>query len=103
MNNLCPVCGYKHTPEEHSICSCCGTEFGYDDCSLSHEELRNNWLKNGAKWFSTVSQPSGGWNYALAFHQLYKSNLLKTEFRNNSSTFDTSPLNVDEFEYEVVA
>ncbi len=41
----CPVCGYamNYPPKDHHICPVCLTEFGYDDCGTSYEELRERW------------------------------------------------------------
>lgn len=57
----CRVCGYKYqdptwfedeTPS-HDICVCCGVQFGYEDTQQEAvREYRNNWMQNGAKWFS---------------------------------------------------
>jgi len=67
---ICPVCGYskldtaplvyKTNNKTHysytngaptfTICSCCGTEFGYDDDECSWEDLRAKWIKKGAIW-----------------------------------------------------
>jgi hypothetical protein len=59
---VCPVCGYSDLPSPpyvngqgywaHEICPSCGTQFGYDDCDTSHEELRQRWLALGAAWWS---------------------------------------------------
>jgi hypothetical protein len=52
----CPVCNYDKLiePPDHTweICPKCGTEFGYDDCVATHEELREEWLAKGGTWFS---------------------------------------------------
>ena len=56
----CPVCGYGQMsgpPENYNICPSCGTEFGYDDLSKSHRQLRNQWLASGANWFSLATPP----------------------------------------------
>jgi hypothetical protein len=55
MSYLCLVCGYSqmpHPPRDYNICPCCGVEYGLDDVFDSHEELRNQWLRDGARWFS---------------------------------------------------
>ena len=58
----CPVCGYDELDEpaydEHgcssfSICPSCGTEFGYNDSTVVHEELRKRWIDAGMRWWST--------------------------------------------------
>lgn len=65
----CPVCGFhdaKLPPFEdgqnnwyQEICPSCGTQFGYDDASLSHQALRLRWIENGAKWSSSAPAPIG--------------------------------------------
>ena len=51
--STCPVCGYQHLSQppydghgcaSFDICPCCGTEFGYDDSSATHEVLRRRWI-----------------------------------------------------------
>lgn len=62
---LCPVCGYnklEHPPEDYFICPSCGTEFGYDDFTATHDELRRRWLNRGAPWFSSFTAPPENWN-----------------------------------------
>lgn len=64
---LCPVCGYNDAlapPYKNGqydwyqeICPSCGTQFGYDDCGISHQELRRKWLAGGARWWSSSPQP----------------------------------------------
>jgi hypothetical protein len=59
----CPVCYFyklAEEPKDYNICECCGTEFGNDDCDLSHEELRNAWIDSGARWF--FREPPPLWN-----------------------------------------
>lgn len=61
----CPVCAYSEMPdpaEEGNICPCCGTEFGYDDDGVSHRQLRDEWVANGAPWFSTVIAAPINWS-----------------------------------------
>lgn len=65
MKYMCPVCGFDEMPfppEDHNICSCCGTEFGYHDLRQSHADLRRRWLERGAPWFSERMPPPVGWN-----------------------------------------
>lgn len=59
----CPVCFYAlgFAPEDYRICPCCGTEFGNDDLYVTHEQLRAEWISNGAPWFSTVTSRPQGW------------------------------------------
>lgn len=46
----CPVCGYGGLTEPPSDFTICPTEFGYDDATRSHEELREEWVRNGSRW-----------------------------------------------------
>lgn len=56
----CPVCGYKaRVPPwgvngdspTHSICPCCGVQWGYQDLIVeSRDEYRDGWLAAGAHW-----------------------------------------------------
>ena len=58
MHYRCLVCGYgemPHPPRAYNICPCCGIEYGFDDAFDSHQELRNEWLMHGARWFSNIS------------------------------------------------
>jgi hypothetical protein len=50
-------------PRDYSICPCCGTEFGYHDAIRSHEELRNEWIRSGARWHSSIVAAPLGWNW----------------------------------------
>jgi hypothetical protein len=67
----CPVCFYPELsfpPADYNICPSCGTEFGYDDVSKSWDELRQEWVKRGAVWFSDKTPKPEGWDAAK---QLY--------------------------------
>lgn len=73
MTFSCPVCGFDGLGAPHrdrlgcasfDICPCCGTEFGYDDASRSHADLRRAWRQGGARWRSRSSPPPAGWNPA---------------------------------------
>lgn len=62
---MCPVCGFAYLRDDainHGICPSCGTEFGYDDASISHEILRFEWLRSGATWFDNSVAPPKHWN-----------------------------------------
>jgi hypothetical protein len=70
MKINCNVCGYWGVSnEEHSICRCCGTHFGFDDynkaddmgiidrygdfdAELVYPELLKIWIDNGCEFFS---------------------------------------------------
>lgn len=67
----CTVCGYPDLSEPpvdeygcatFSICPCCGIEFGYDDATTSHQDLRQRWLEAGAVWFSKQMPRPDDWN-----------------------------------------
>ena len=64
MTYRCPVCGYgmPFAPEDNNICSCCGTEYGYDDRSKTYAEIAQDWTSHGAKWFSVYVTPPPNWN-----------------------------------------
>jgi hypothetical protein len=63
MTYSCPVCMFErlpYRPAEYHICMCCGTEFGNDDAELSHDQLREMWVADGAFWF--FGNPPANWN-----------------------------------------
>lgn len=76
---LCPVCGYSNLSDKpydeygcpsYEICSCCGTEFGYDDNSTNHLALREKWISNGMNWWSKSIKPPKDWNPLLQLGSL---------------------------------
>jgi transcription initiation factor IIE alpha subunit len=53
--HICPVCDYAGLdgpPENWQICPQCGTEFGYDDATKTHQQLREEWERGGRQWWS---------------------------------------------------
>lgn len=63
--HTCPVCGFdklEFPPANHTICDCCGTEFGLDDYDESHAFLRLKWMSKGMTWFNTFSPPPKNWS-----------------------------------------
>ena len=75
----CRVCGLMQadftwgndgaTPS-HNICSCCGVEFGYEDClPESIRKYRSGWLSAGAKWTWPKDKPAG-WQLELQLAQI---------------------------------
>ncbi|MGO1080013.1 hypothetical protein [Inquilinus sp. CA228] len=67
MSFACPVCrfpGLEEAPyDEHGcasfdICPCCGTQFGYDDATTGHSELRARWIAGGKRWWSEKGPPA---------------------------------------------
>ena len=83
----CPVCGYnqlRYPPRNENICPSCYTEFGYDDATKTHDELRAEWLANGAHWEGmNVMPPPAGWN---PFTQLANLEKARPTSREISST-----------------
>lgn len=70
----CPVCLYPNLEEpyvdgSYNICPSCGIEFGYDDSTplgieaqtTIHQELRQQWIKEGCKWFSQAIKKPTWW------------------------------------------
>ena len=65
----CRVCGWTHasppwgengSSPTFEICSCCGTEFGYEDANADAiKSARQRWIDSGGKWFSPAMRPSG--------------------------------------------
>jgi hypothetical protein len=78
MTYTCPVCGYQNLPFpplDYEICPSCGTEFEYHDARRTHAELRENWIRAGALWHSSVVPKPYGWNPVL---QLVDAGLLES-------------------------
>lgn len=61
---MCPVCGFlmEEPPCDYNICASCGTEFGLHDVNMTVDELRADWLRNGAKWWSNFQNAPAGWD-----------------------------------------
>lgn len=78
----CRVCGldYDESPwgpdglsPDHSICECCGGEFGYDDYTPdSARKYRAAWLAAGATWFYPNVKPEG-WHLPTQLSQIPSS------------------------------
>lgn len=77
----CPVCGFPglseppydaHGCASFEICPSCGTEFGYDDATRCHADLRKSWVAAGMPWWSKAIQPPQDWD---AQGQLRKAGL----------------------------
>lgn len=69
----CPVCGYdklSEAPLDFTICPSCGTEFEYDDAFATHIQLRADWLRKGARWWSPVDPQPEGWDPYLQLSTL---------------------------------
>ncbi|MBB3644210.1 putative amidophosphoribosyltransferase [Rhizobium sp. BK619] len=71
-NNCCRVCGYELSAPPWGddgnsptweICPCCGTEFGYEDCTpASARNKRQQWISGGMKWFNQKEKPEN-WSF----------------------------------------
>ena len=68
---ICPVCGYPALEEpaydvygysSFEICSSCGVEFGYEDFSKSHPQLRREWIKGSKEWSSVTINAPADWD-----------------------------------------
>lgn len=65
----CRVCGWvlaeppwgeDGRSPSYEICSCCGCEFGYEDCRASGIlTYRKKWIDSGGVWFSPKDKPEG--------------------------------------------
>jgi hypothetical protein len=72
QDNYCRVCGYElleapwgadNQSPTWEICPCCGTEFGYEDCTpASARKKRNDWISCGMEWFDARRRPMN-WNF----------------------------------------
>ncbi len=66
-SDFCRVCGLDQgePPWDENgndpsfvICDCCGTEAGYEDCSIeSTKRARKVWLDCGGKWWEEKRKP----------------------------------------------
>ena len=74
----CPVCGFgmDEPPSDFNICSSCGTEFGLHDENVSFAQLRAEWLRNGAQWWSRFLQPPQQWDPFMQVSALLEGGLL---------------------------
>lgn len=62
------------------ICECCGVEFGYEDSSLQGIlNYREQWLRNGAKWFAARRKPDN-WDVDAQLNQIPR------KYRDDCST-----------------
>ena len=85
MRYPCPTCGYPLSDPiaDADICPSCGTQFGYSDSGRSYAELRETWVRHGARWHSRVVRVPRLWNpwlqliqaghnYAVPFQVAFK-------------------------------
>ena len=61
---ICPVCGYpmQDPPRDNNLCPSCGTEFGYHDAGRTFQDIRQEWLRSGAHWWSRYEKQPYNWN-----------------------------------------
>lgn len=85
--HTCPVCGYgddlDFRPRDYQICGCCGTEFGYDDRTLSHDQLRAEWIQRGCPWFDQLEPRPVRWS---AYDQLQRAKLIPSNAALGTTT-----------------
>ena len=88
--STCPVCGFDKLSrplEQFDICPCCGTEFGYDDSALTHEQLRIQWIRSGADWWSETTEPPADWNPIV---QLIEGKILPVKPASENDSIETT-------------
>jgi len=82
--HICTVCGYEKLeyPQRDSkgyptfcICPCCGFESGFhDDClEMTIEEFRNEWIEEGANWFSEHNAKPLNWDWKKQIVKVFKN------------------------------
>lgn len=69
-----------------TICSCCGTEFEYDDYRTSYQELRRRWIAQGCRWFSPIEHAPLNWNPVI---QLFHAQFSQGTSANNFPVLGT--------------
>lgn len=71
VSYLFPVCGYPGLEEppydevgcsSFGMCPSCGTQFGYDDATSAHADLRKLWISKGMLWWSKAQASPSGWD-----------------------------------------
>jgi hypothetical protein len=56
----------------YDICSCCGVEFGYEDCFVqSTKKYRKNWIDEGGLWNEPQFRPEN-WDLDKQLKQVPK-------------------------------
>lgn len=94
MKYMCPVCGYRglaRPARDDTICSCCGTHFGYHDYATTHAELRRKWVASGAHWFSRAQPAPQNWD---AFVQLAEAGFVLVQLVGCTSESRADPMSV---------
>jgi hypothetical protein len=84
---ICPVCAYEYLPDDamnHGICPSCGTEFGYDDVTVSHEDLRAEWLRKGGPWFDDSTPHRANWDPWTQVMEAFYRPILRSQYGSAS-------------------
>src|SRR5438105_10162934 len=94
MRYACPVCAYgmEDPAIDYHICPCCGTEFGYHDVGRTPSDIRAEWLRSGANWWSPVDARPDGWN---PYAQLIRGGLTVVGYRGISDAQKSIKLSLD--------
>ncbi len=69
----CSVCGYDRLPRRPSdwlLCPCCRTKFGYSDVGRSTEQLRAEWIADGATWGSSYVAKPPAWDAVVQLRNI---------------------------------
>ncbi len=87
----CRICGLYQDEEpwgedgktpSFNICDCCGSEFGYEDCTFhSVENARTQWKLKGYPWYNTKYAPID-WSLAVQLTQI------PSEYQSKSDSLD---------------
>jgi hypothetical protein len=79
-DGTCPVCGFdrlEDPPNNYTICPSCGTEFEYDDVSMTRAELLRAWVEGERKWWSKLEPSPACWNPERQMEELIHRNRRK--------------------------
>ena len=99
VSYLCPVCGYTGLEEapydelgcsSFGICPCCGTQFGYDDTTAAHAELRRSWISSGMPWWSEAQASPSGWDPITQLRAFEKTSRYEPD-ADNGQAGDIAP------------
>jgi RimJ/RimL family protein N-acetyltransferase len=96
-SEYCSICGLLQDEKPydsfgcptHNICPCCGSEFGYEDCTVkSLLSNRQKWIDNGKNWFDQDLKPEN-WNFEKQFENAYHPPKPKTSKRKKDGIYYT--------------
>jgi hypothetical protein len=60
----------RYPARDWHICPCCGTEFNFDDVCRTYEEIRRDWIANGASWWSQDERQPDNWDPVAQLNNL---------------------------------